>query len=391
MITSEDYMTIKTLKKRGVYNTDIAAELKVHPRTVSRALKRQSAPVRTGRSKESKLAPYTAQIDALLGQGVWNAMVILREIQAAGYSGGITTLRLYIQPKRPQRPSKATVRFETAPGHQLQTDWGELTRPIAGHPEKIYILVSTLGYSRKMHVWCTTSLDAEHTYEGLIRCFEHLGGVPQEVLLDNQKAAVLAHRAGRPAQFQPRFVDLAQHYGFTPKACQPYRARTKGKDERMVGYVKHNFFARYRQFDSWAHLNQLMEQWLRDEADPRCHGTVKEVVQMRFERERPHLQPLPAMRYDTAYLQHRRVAWDAYIDVRGNRYSVPDTLVGQLVTIRMGLDDSLRVYAGETCVARHHLQARHAGWVTVADHHRQLWQDAVQVERRPLTVYEEVL
>lgn len=87
----------------------------------------------------------------------------------------------------------------------------------------------------------------------------------------------------------------------------------------MVGYVKHNFFVRYRRFESWAHLNQLAELWLREEADQRLHGTVHEIVAERFEREKPFLKPLPQMRYDTSYYEYRRAAWDGYIDVRGNR------------------------------------------------------------------------
>ncbi|MBI5840554.1 MAG: transposase, partial [Chloroflexi bacterium] len=127
----------------------------------------------------------------------------------------------------------------------------------------------------------------------LIRSFEYLGGVTAEVLVDNQKSAVLeASNSGHP-KFNERFVDLAGHYGFTPRACKPYRARTKGKDERMVGYIKQNFFVRYRRFEGWAHLNQLAEKWLKEEADARLQGTVKEVVAERFEREKPFLQPLP--------------------------------------------------------------------------------------------------
>lgn len=391
MLKQEDYMVIKTLKKRGVYNKDIAEELGVHPRTVSRALKRGSEPKRTRKKRGSKLDPYKAQIDQLLEVGVWNAVVILREIQAQGYTGGSTIVREYIQPKRQQRQSKSTVRFETAPGEQLQTDWGEIVTEIGGIETKVRFIVNTLGYSRRFHFWCSDSLDAEHTYEGLIRSFEYFGGVTHEVLVDNQKTAVLAHRVGEQIQFNPRFLDLALHYGFRARACKPYRARTKGKDERMVGYIKQHFFVRYRAFDSWEHLNQVAEQWLHEEADPRVHGTLKEVVSERFDREKPHLQPLPAVRYDTAYIEHRRVGWDAYIDVRGNRYSVPDHLCGQTVRIRIGLDGSLRVYSGDTLVAQHHRQSPAAGWVTVADHHRQLWQDTLKVEYRSLQTYEEVL
>lgn len=391
MLNQEDYIMIKTLNKRGVYNKDIAAELNVHPRTVSRALKRGEAPKRTRKKRSSKLDAYKPTIDRLLEEGVWNAVVILREIQAQGYDGGSTILRDYIQPKREQRQSKATVRFETPPGRQLQTDWGEITTEIAGVETKVYFIVNLLGYSRRFHFWCTDSLDAEHTYEGLIRSFEYFGGVTEEVLVDNQKTAVLRHPVETGPTFNPRFLDLAQHYGFLPRACKPYRARTKGKDERMVGYIKQHFFVRYRSFESWAHLNQLAEQWLCEEADPRVHGTLKEVVSERFENEKPFLLPLSAARYDTAYIQNRQVGWDAYIDVKGNRYSVPDHLTGKTVRVHIGLDDHLRIYADETLVAHHRLRSAADGWSTVPDHHAQLWAETLKVEHRSLKTYEEVL
>jgi transposase len=293
VLSKEDFAVIKALSRRGVYLKDIAVELGVHPKTVSRALNRGSAPQGLRGRRGSKLDPYKAKVDQLLADGVWNAMVILREIQAVGYSGGITILREYIAPKRALRPGRATVRFETEPGKQLQSDWGETVVKIDGEPVKVHFIVNELGYSRRFHFWCTDREDAEHTYEGLIRSLEYFGGVPEEVLVDNQKCAVLDYSNGGRPRFNERFLDLALWYGFNPRACRPYRARTKGKDERMVGYVKGNFFVRYRFFESWAHLNQLAEQWLAEEADPRVHGTVKEVVAERFAREVPFLGPCP--------------------------------------------------------------------------------------------------
>lgn len=389
MLNKEDLAVIKALKQHGVFIKDIAAELGVHPKTVSRAIKRASQPARVRQSKTSKLEPYKPKIDQLLSEGVWNGMVILREIQSEGYQGGITILREYVTPRRVMRPSRETVRFETQPGQQLQSDWGEVLVEMAGKQTKVHFIVNELGYSRRFHFWCTDSEDAEHTYEGLIRSFEYLDGVTEEVLVDNQKAAVLEHPANGKPYFNERFVDLAGQYGFTPRACKPYRARTKGKDERMVGYVKGNFFVRYRCFENWAHLNQLGEQWLREEADQRLQGTVKEIVTERFQREQPALKPLPKIRYDTSYFEFRRVAWDSYIDVRGNRYSVPAELVGQRVAVRIGVDGTLRVYQAETLVARHTLRDRQAGWSTVAEHHHALWAD-VHVEHRSLSAYEGV-
>ena len=390
MLKKEDFIMIKALTKRGVYQKDIAADLGVHPKTIRRALQRGDAPALRRASRSSKLDPFKPLVDRLLADGVWNGVVILRELQAAGYSGSRTILRDYIAPKRALRPSRATIRFETEPGRQLQSDWGELISDLAEHPTKIYFIVNLLGYSRRFHFWCTSSLDAEHTYEGLIRSFEYFGGLPKEVLVDNQKSAVLLHHRDR-LQFNDRFLDLAAYYGFTPRACRPYRARTKGKDERMVGYIKQHFFVRYRAFDSWAHLNQLAEQWLREEADQREHGTVHEVVAERFAREQPSLAPLPSQRYDTSYYEHRQVSWDSYIEVRGNRYSVPAALIGSVVGVRIGLDESLRVFAGDLLVATHRLQPAQAGWVTIPQHHSSLWQTAAaQVEQRPLSIYEEV-
>jgi len=392
MLSKEDFAVIQALQQRGVYQKDIAEQLQVHPKTVSRALQRQGVPERERVKRGSKLDIHKAKIDQLLSEGVWNARVILREIQADGYEGGYSILLEYIQPKRVLRPGRATVRFETEPGKQLQSDWGEVVTEICGVRCKVHFIVNELGYSRRFHFWCTDSEDAEHTYEGLIRSLEYFGGVTQEVLVDNQKSAVLqASNSGSP-RFNERFVDLANWYGFTPRACRPYRARTKGKDERMVGYLKQNFFVRYRTFASWEHLNQLAEQWLWEEADLRVQGTVKEVVAERFEREKGSLQPLPTIQYDTSYLEYRQVAWDGYIDVRGNRYSVPASLAGQRVAVRIGLDGLLRVFHADHLVTSHTLKSRQEGWSTLREHQSEMWKHTLpQVEQRSLATYEEVL
>lgn len=378
---------------QGVYVKDLAEELGVHPRTVSRALRRGGTPARRRpAARTSKLEPYKPMVDRLLGEGVWNARVIERELQAAGYQGGASMLRAYIAPKRPLRAARATVRFETAPGQQLQNDWAQWRTIVGGREQEVHFTVNTLGYSRRFHFVALACADAEHTYEGLILSFEYFGGVTTEVLVDNQKAEVIHHRPGAAVEFNPRFLELAAHYGFNPHACRPRRARTKGKDERMVRYIKENFFARYRQFASLAHLNQLAEQWLKEEADPRLHGTVKEIVAERFAREAPYLKPLPAVRLDTSYQARRGVSWDGYIDVGGNRYSVPDKLCGAEVAVHIGLDGVLKVYdgAGEL-VARHLLKPVAEGWGYEPAHHRTLWEQALPtVERRPLEVYEEV-
>lgn len=235
MLTKEDFAVIKALHERGVYQEDIALQMGVHPKTVSRALARGAAPKRERAKRGSKLEPYKATVDRLLGEGVWNAVVILREIQAEGYTGGITVLRMYVIPKRSLRPTRSTVRFETEPGRQMQSDWGEILTTIAGVPTKVYFIVNLLGFSRRMHFWCTTSLDAEHTFEGIVRSFEYFGGVTAEVLVDNQKVAVLSHQPKEGPRFQERFLDLAGH------CCQSsavFQQVAVGQNQQLEGALR---------------------------------------------------------------------------------------------------------------------------------------------------------
>src|SRR4030042_4250463 len=136
MLRQEDFAMIRALHDRGIYQKDIALQLDVHPKTVSRALQRGGAPSRQRARRGSKLDPFKSAVDHFLAEGVWNAVVILREIEALGYTGKLTVLRQYIQPKRVLRQRRTTVRFETPPGQQLQSDWGEVEVEIAGVPAK---------------------------------------------------------------------------------------------------------------------------------------------------------------------------------------------------------------------------------------------------------------
>ena len=91
---------IQALVKPGVCQQDIATMLGVHPKTLRRGLARDGAP--TGPAKRaSPLDSYKPRVDALLQEGVWNAVVVWRERQGMGYPGEVSIIRAYIRPKRP--------------------------------------------------------------------------------------------------------------------------------------------------------------------------------------------------------------------------------------------------------------------------------------------------
>ncbi|WP_447887378.1 IS21 family transposase [Serratia fonticola] len=300
MLSREDFYMIKQMRQQGAYIVDIATQVGCSERTVRRYLKYPEPPARKTRHKMVKLKPFMDYIDMRLAENIWNSEVILAEIKAMGYTGGRSMLRYYIQPKRKMRPSKRTVRFETQPGYQLQHDWGEVELEVAGQRCKVNFAVNTLGFSRRFHVFAAPKQDAEHTYESLVRAFRYFGGSVKTVLVDNQKAAVLKNNNGKVV-FNSGFLLLADHYDFLPRACRPRRARTKGKVERMVKYLKENFFVRYRRFDSFTHVNQQLEQWMADVADKRELRQFRQTPEQRFALEQEHLQPLPVTDFDTSY------------------------------------------------------------------------------------------
>jgi hypothetical protein len=219
---------------------------------------------------------------------------------------------------------------------------------------RVYVFVATLGYSRRPYVRAFRHERQTAWFDGLEGAFRHFNGVPQEVLLDNARALVDRHDAAtRVVQFNERFEAFARHWGFRPRACAPYRARTKGKDERGVGYVKRNAIAGHR-FDSWAHLEAHLVWWMREVADVREHGTTGETPRLRFERdEAAALKPLDGR---TPFRQLRdlvrKVQADCTVEVDTNSDSVPWRFIGESVQVAVD-DGRIRISHDGQAIAVH--------------------------------------
>jgi hypothetical protein len=195
--------------------------------------------------------------------------------------------------------------------------------------------VATLGWSRRCWVQAFRHERQSAWFDGIEGAFAHFGGVPKEVLLDNAKALVEHHDAAtREVRFNERLLAFARYWSFTPRACAPYRARTKGKDERGVGYVKRNAIAGHA-FASWAALEAHLAWWMREIADVREHGTTGEAPIARFQREEAAaLRPLegrPPFRQVRDLI--RRVSSDCCVEIDTNAYSVPWRLIGETVRV----------------------------------------------------------
>jgi transposase len=250
--------------------------------------------------------------------------------------------------------ARATMRFETPPGHQLQIDFGTMGVTIGAAVVRVHLFVATLGYSRRNFVAVFRHERQTAWMAGLEGAFAHFAGVPHEVLLDNAKPLVTHHdRETREVTFNERFHAFARYWGFRPRACAPCRARTKGKDENGVGYAKKNALAG-RRFDSWEALEAHLAAWMRDIADVRIHGTTGERPLDRFTRdEAAALQPLNGRPpYHRLRELRRRVHAEGTVEIDTNRYSVPWRLIGTTVTVEVS-DGVVRVLQAGTEVARH--------------------------------------
>jgi hypothetical protein len=247
----------------------------------------------------------------------------------------------------------ATVRFETEPGHQLQIDFGEKQVVVGGALVRVYLFVAVLGYSRRLFTRASLSQRQDDWREGLAGAFRHFDGVPRALLLDNAGALVVGRdRAADRARLHPAFEAFCRDWNVEARVCRPYRARTKGKTEAGVGYVKRNALAGIA-FASFAELEAHLCRWMV-EADDRVHGTTRERPRDRFERaERTALRPLPANPLPVRQRRvSRRVATDCFVDIDTIRYSVPHRLVRRSVEVLVG-DNEVTVFDGATVVARH--------------------------------------
>ncbi len=357
MLDPEIVVRIRLLQQLRWGSKRIARELGIARNSVRRYL-------RGGAAAEVQARPNARTLDAdqealarelLDGAAAGNAVVVQQLLAEREVDVPLRTLQRTLEPHRQARRAAqlATVRYETPPGAQLQIDFGEKWIVIGGERTKVHLFVAVLGYSRRIFVRASLSQRQDDWREGLAAAFRTFGGVTAKILIDRAGALVIGQeRETGTARIHPAFAAFCKDWGVEVTACRPYRARTKGKTESGVGYVKRNGIAG-RAFDSFAALEAHLAQWM-SEADRRVHGTTHEQPCVLFERaERAALQPLPAapLRVRERRLQ-RRVATDCFVDIDTVRYSVPHALVRRHVEVVVG-DADVVIYDGRVEVARH--------------------------------------
>jgi transposase len=337
----------------------------------------------------------------------YSAQVLYQELKERGYAGGYDTVKRFVQPLRTAEAlaERASVRFETPPGQQSQIDWGTARVHFRHQPVVLHVFVLTLGYSRRGFMEPALNEQVPQFLDAHERAFDHFGGHTREHLYDRPRTICRPDGEGGVV-WNPTFQSFVHYWGFEARLCRPYRARTKGKVESGVKYLKRNFLVG-RSFLDLVDVREQWAAWNATVADVRVHGTTHQAPLDRFAEERAHLLPRagrPGFRLEARFA--RIVAEDFLVSLDTNRYSVPFTLIGHAVEVERREGQVRILHRGRAVATHPELTGRHQlrvlpehGPGAVARNARLRGstpvhpplgsaRDAVQVEERDLATYE---
>lgn len=289
-----------------------------------------------------KAVDHKDRIEALIKAGVQSRTIFQRLREDHGFLGSYSSVYRYVKSLKPGSP-EGFVRMEVDPGDEAQVDFGsagEMVDPETGEVKKAHVFVMTLSHSR--HQYAVIVFDQK--VGTWLRChreaFDHFGGVPKKIVLDNLKAAIV-RAVFHDVAVQRSYREFAEHYEFLISPCRPRTPRHKGKVESGVKYVKNNFLAG-QNFHDLSQANEKLLKWIETTAGLRIHGTIKEQPLLYFEaRERAALSPLPLAPYDMGVWKQAKLHPDCHLVLDGAYYSAPYRLIGQQLWVRTNGRDVL--------------------------------------------------
>ena len=370
MIDYETYCKIQDHRVRqGLSITQTAQALGLHPETVAKWSRLEHYRPRTQPKRPSRLDPYKSMIVRWLDEHPLSAQQVFQRLREAGCSAGYTIVKDYVRAIRPPQ-HKGFLTLTFAAGECAQVDWGEYGTVTVGNTRrKLSFFVMVLCHSRMMYLEFTVSQSMEH----FLACHEHAFaalGVPEKIMVDNLKSAVLRRLIGQDPVLNPRYVDFARHHAFKIKPCNVRAGWEKGRVESGVGYVKKNFLNGL-EFTDFCAVNPAARIWCDEIANVRIHGETHRRPVDLFESERAQLKTPNANPYDVARVLTQRASPQFRVRVDTNRYSVPAEYAGRLVTMKLW-PDRLCVYYQDQLIARHNRSYERRKDIEEPDHPKAL-------------------
>jgi transposase len=349
----------------------IARDLNVNRNSVRSVINRRTVSlVPTQPQRSSILDPYKETIEEILKRdALVTATSVFNHLREQGYSGGMSILKEHMRLRREQsaKAKQAFLRLEFEPAEAAQVDWGEFG-DVFGDGVKIHCFAMVLCFSRMTYIEFTRS----EKFEDFIRChenaFKYFGGVPRECWYDNLATAV-TERLGSLVRFNSRFIAYMGHHSIRPHACNVARGNEKGRVEDAIKYIRNNFWSG-RLFKDFEDLTKQSIVWRNQVANQREHRSTRRVVRLMFEtQEKPKLFKLSANTFSTDEVITKVVPSDFHLIYETNRYSVPWTLTGMPVTVRIN-DNQLKIFYFDRLIGSH-LRSYQKHKVFTIEAHRQ--------------------
>lgn len=408
MKTVEEQHMIRQLWEQGLNKSEISRQAGVDRKTVRKYLLQKGfLAYERNIDRKSLLDPYKDYIKSRLALYPLSAVRILSEIRARGFHGGYTIVKEYVRGIKRNRTIPAEYRYETEPGVQSQCDWGDAgTIRIDGEVKALSCFAMVLGYSRMRYVEFTTDCTTETFIQCHINAFDYFGGMTREILYDNTKNVVLSRALkSSDSKWNPMFEDFFRTCGFFPRLCRPGKlgAKTKGKVENMVGYIKDNFYLGL-EYSSLQELDAKRYEWM-ERVNRLPHGTTKVPPYERLAEEK--LMPLDkSTPYQIVRTEYRKINRDCFFSYMGNLYSVPWRYAGLQAELRIQ-NRKMAVFVSGTNICEHVQREGAGNTVRVKEHFEGLLKEimsrnrfdheariktletrAPEVEKRPLAEYE---
>jgi len=343
----------------GISIREAARVFGLHRETVRKMLKfsippgyrREREPVRP------KLDPFKGLINRILEEDAsrpkkqrHTAKRIFERLRDEhSFSGGYTIVKDYVRERR-LRTREIFVPLSHPPGHG-QGDFGEAVVVIGGMEQKAHFFAVDLPHSDACYVKAYPAETTEAFADGHNGAFAFFGGVPQSMLYDNTKIAVLRILGDGRRKPTRAFAELQSHYLFEPRFGRPYKGNDKGKVENLVGYVRRNWFVPIPSMGSFDELNAYLEERCRERLGDRLRGH-RETIGERLKRDLQAMLPLPEAPYDACDKWATRVSSLSLVRYRGNDYSVPVAYGHREVMVR-GYVHEVVISCGVEVVARH--------------------------------------
>jgi len=362
MITVEDKEEIRRayyIQHKSI--RQIHRETGCHRETIRKALTDGLVPQYS--QKESRPEPMLAPVKDMIDQWIKDdAKQPLKQRHTArriherlkseyGFSGAESTIRRYVGQVRRELRNEVFIPLSYAPGEIAQVDFGEACAIMGGEQTKVQLFCMRLGYSKQPVVVALPNQSQESFFEGHVKAFTFLGGVPKQIVYDNLKAAVKKVLQGRDREEQSAFIAFRSHYLFESRFCTPGVAHEKGLVEGLVGYARRNWLVPVPECDTYHEINAYLWEKCKAEGTRQLRGmemTIGEALAI----EQSQFLPLPSKQFPCCTVHPVSANGFSLVTFQTNRYSVPSNQSHEAKWLR-AFSDRVEITNGRQALAVH--------------------------------------